>query len=149
MVIHLAISWALLILIWLVQVIIYPGFLRIPSNDFISYHRWYAIRISLIVMPLMISEVAMIIWWLSIHRTPGSILSAVLVLIVWLSTFLLQVPIHKRLTSGKDHLLIRRLVHTNWIRTVAWSLKTLIITLAVADRLFQPPLLLGGWVTQP
>jgi hypothetical protein len=124
-----------MILIWLVQVIIYPGFHRIPDNDFIDYHRWYASRISIIVVPFMISEMMMTTWWLWRGPMPESIFSAGLVLTAWFSTFFIQVPIHKRLSSGKDERLIRRLVATNWIRTAAWSLKAFIITLAVNDRL--------------
>jgi hypothetical protein len=135
MMFNLALGYGLLVLIWLVQVIIYPGFHRIPPDIFIDYHRWYVKRISLIVLPLMISEVGMTIWWLLDAGTPGAVISTVLVVIVWSSTFLLQVPIHNRLTSGKKEMLIRRLVATNWIRTIAWSLKSLVITLAVI-RLF-------------
>jgi len=43
----------------------------------------------------------------------------------------LQVPIHNRLKSGKKEALIRRLVVTNWIRTIAWSFKSLVIALAM------------------
>ena len=128
---NLALSWGLLILIWLVQVIIYPGFHRIPPDIFIDYHRWYVKRISCIVLPLMISEAGMTTWWLLDAGTPGAIISTVLVVIIWFSTFLLQVPIHNRLKSGKKDVLIRRLVATNWIRTIAWSLKSLVITLTV------------------
>ena len=128
---NLALGYGLVVLIWLVQVIIYPGFHRIPPDIFIDYHRWYVKRISLIVLPLMIPEVGMTIWWLLDAGTPGAVISTVLVVIVWSSTFLLQVPIHNRLMSGKKEMLIRRLVATNWIRTIAWSLKSLVITLAV------------------
>ena len=131
MMFNLALSWGLLLLIWLVQVIIYPGFHRIPPDTFIDYHRWYVNRISFIVLPLMISEVGMTTWWLLDAGTPGAIISTVLVVIIWSSTFLLQVPIHNRLKSGKKEVLIRRLVATNWIRTIAWSLKSLVITLVV------------------
>jgi len=131
MMFNLALSWGLLILIWLVQVIIYPGFHRIPPDIFIDYHRWYVNRISGIVLPLMISEAGMTIWWLLDAGTPGAFISIVLVVIVWSSTVLLLVPIHNRLTSGKKEVLIRRLVATNWIRTIAWSLKSLVITLTV------------------
>ncbi len=131
MMFNLALSWGLLILIWLVQVIIYPGFHRIPPDIFIDYHRWYVKRISCIVLPLMISEAGMTTWWLLDAGTPGAIISTVLVVIIWFSTFLLQVPIHNRLKSGKKDVLIRRLVATNWIRTIAWSLKSLVITLTV------------------
>ena len=131
MMVNLALSWGLLLLIWLVQVIIYPGFHRIPTDIFIDYHRWYVNRISFIVLPLMISELGMTTWWLLDAGTHGAIISTVLVVIIWSSTFLLQVPIHNRLKSGKKEVFIRRLVATNWIRTIAWSLKSLVITLAV------------------
>jgi hypothetical protein len=133
---NLALSWGLLILIWLVQVIIYPGFHRIPPDIFIDYHRWYVNRISCIVLPLMISEIGITTWWLMDAGTPGAIISTLLVVIIWSSTFLLQVPIHNRLKSGKKEALIRRLVVTNWIRTIAWSLKSLVITLSVINMLY-------------
>ena len=38
-----------------------------------------------------------------------------------------------RSTTVKKEVLIRRLVTTNWIRTIAWSLKSLVITLAVIN----------------
>ena len=131
MAIHLAVSWGLLLLIWLVQVIIYPGFHRIPSGDFIGFHRWYVLRISRFVLPLMAAELVMTTTWLLGANALVPAISALLVAIVWLSTLLLQVPIHNRLKSGKDEMLIRRLVATNWIRTISWSMKALLLTLAV------------------
>ncbi len=130
--IHLAISWGLLLLIWLVQIIIYPGFQRISSVDFIDYHRWYVNRISVFVLPLMAAEAVMTARWVVVAGTAAAVICAFLVLIVWLSTMLLQVPIHKRLKSGKQDALIRRLVATNWVRTIAWSLKALVVSLAAA-----------------
>ena len=128
---NISVSWGLFILIWLVQIIIYPGFKQIPSNDFISYHRWYAIRISAIVLPLMICEVMIAIAWLILENySLFSLVAAFLVFIIWLSTFTLQVPIHNRLQAGKDDLYITRLVSSNWIRTAAWSIKALIVTIA-------------------
>ena len=129
---NLAISWGLFVLIWLVQLIIYPSLHRIPSNEFSAYHIWYVKRISSIVFPLMIAELVMAAWWLNSESgSPIPAISGFLVFIVWLSTFALQVPIHNRLKNGKDEVLIRRLVLSNWIRTLAWSLKTALITLVV------------------
>jgi len=120
----LAVSWGLFILIWLVQIIIYPGFHSISSAGFAAYHRWYVKRISSIVLPLMIAELILAIWWvLADNYSSVSITSGLLVIVVWLSTFLLQIPIHNRLKAGKDDKRIQRLVATNWIRTAAWSLK--------------------------
>ena len=137
MALHFAVSWALMILIWLVQLIIYPGFLSVPSGGFVVYHRWYVKRIAFIVSPLMMAEALMTVRWLSVDREPAAVLSAVLVAVVWLSTLTLQVPVHNRLSQGKDDALIRRLVSTNWIRTAAWSVKTLVMTLVAGGRLLE------------
>ncbi len=127
---NLAVSWGLLILIWLVQLIIYPGFHRIPREAFVSYHRWYVIRISSIVLPLMLAELITTVWWIrSNNYAAVSVSAGILVIIVWLSTFVLQVPIHNRLKAGSKDREIRRLVATNWIRTAAWSLKAGIVSI--------------------
>jgi hypothetical protein len=128
----MAVSWALLVLIWMVQLIVYPGFIQIPAGDFIAYHRWYTKRIAIIVGPLMFAEVILLMgWWWAGADHSAAYVATLAVSIVWLSTFRLQVPIHKRLQYGKDNDLIRQLVATNWIRTAAWSLKTLVVTMAV------------------
>ena len=36
---------------------------------------------------------------------------------------MLQMPLHDRILKGPDTHAQRRLVSTNWIRTVAWSLR--------------------------
>jgi hypothetical protein len=40
---------------------------------------------------------------------------------------------HKHLQSGKDENSIRRLVNTNWIRTIAWSMKAVAVTIAFVE----------------
>ena len=48
----------------------------------------------------------------------------VLVGVVWLATFGLSVPRHDALLrGGYDLSVIERLVATNWVRTVAWTLR--------------------------
>jgi hypothetical protein len=46
-----------------------------------------------------------------------------LVLVIWATTGLVQVPLHARLTQGFDAAAHRRLVATNWVRTAAWALR--------------------------
>ena len=126
---NIAVSWGLLVLIWIVQLIVYPGFLRISADRFKTFHRWYAVRITIIVLPLMIGEVVLLLgWWWAAFDLSAAYAATLAVAIVWLSTFRLQVPIHKRLQHAKEDALIRRLVATNWIRTAAWSLKALVVT---------------------
>jgi len=125
-----------MVLIWLVQIIIYPGFHKVPSEDFRKYHDWYIKRITVIVLPLMIGEVAAVALWFATVPSMAVGTAAVLVALVWAATFLLQVPIHRLLRKGKQTKLINRLVATNWIRTIAWSLKAMLVTVLVARQLF-------------
>lgn len=126
-ILNTGVSWGLFILIWLVQLIIYPGLIRIPAMEFTDYHNWYMARISTVVLPLMICEAFIAIAWFFLPVNPVyASLSGGLVAIVWLSTFTLQVPIHRRLRAEKDELMIRRLV------IFTWSLKAVIVTIAAA-----------------
>jgi hypothetical protein len=80
----------------------------------------------------MLTEVILAIWWgLADNFSSASVTSGFLVIIIWLSTFALQVPIHNNLKAGKDDKRIQRLVATNWIRTAAWSLKTGVVSIEV------------------
>jgi hypothetical protein len=46
--------------------------------------------------------------------------------VIWLSTALLQVPLHNLLARGLDREAVARLVQTNWIRTAAWSARAVV-----------------------
>jgi hypothetical protein len=54
-------------------------------------------------------------------------LNLLIVVLIWCSTFFVQVPIHSILSEKKDKKLIEKLVNTNWIRTFLWSMRMLLI----------------------
>ncbi len=133
---NVAVSWGLLLLIWLVQIIIYPSFRSIPEKVFVQYHRWYVMRIGLFVFPLMMAELVLIYRLATISEWNMYVLVCVLmIVVVWLSTICIQVPIHRRISKEKSIVLIDKLIDTNWLRTIAWSVKTLVATF-----LFKIPL---------
>lgn len=117
-------------LIWVIQVVHYPLFDHADPNRFVAFAAAHSMRISWVVMPLMLAEVALTIALLA--RRPATLssasvaLGAVLLLVVWLSTFALQVPQHAVLTRGFDPDAHQRLVTTNWLRTFAWSARGLL-----------------------
>lgn len=49
---------------------------------------------------------------------------------LWASTFLLQVPCHNRLGQAYHPATHQRLVRTNWIRTLIWTSRLLLLLLA-------------------
>jgi hypothetical protein len=118
---QLIVDSGLLILIWLVQIIIYPSFHSIDTKDFKSWHIRYTKRISTIVVPLMLLQAGLELYY-TLFEAPRW-WRALLIAAVFLSTFILSVPCHKRLQdTGKNTSVIRRLVQTNWIRTLLWTL---------------------------
>lgn len=112
-------------IIWFVQIVHYPLFGRIPSEGFTSYEQAHTVRTGWVVAPLMILELAAAVT-LPLLKAPVAgtavYLSALGCLaLIWTSTFLIQVPLHGMLEKRHDSSTIRRLVATNWIRTLLWS----------------------------
>jgi len=117
------VDFGLFILIWLVQLIIYPSFAFCAPEHFSRWHYRYTGLISLFVAPLMFSESGIYLWQAVVWRRWHDVLGVGLVLVIWAATLLLSVPCHDRLQqSGFDLAVIRRLVRTNWVRTCSWSL---------------------------
>ena len=133
--IHLAATLFLTGLIWVIQIVHYPLLDRSAGESFPTLHRDHTRRITLVVVPPMLVELATACWLVA--RPPAGtpaalpLIGLVLLGVVWLSTFALQVPEHKRLADGFDHAAHRRLVQSNWIRTSAWSLRAA-VALAIA-----------------
>ena len=110
----------LLILIWLVQVIIYPSFRYTEEREFILWHARYMSIIGLIVSPLILLQIG--VEMVHIFQNNYRWVRILMVFAVLISTFSLSVPNHRRLNRyGKDPLIISRLVLTNWLRTACWS----------------------------
>jgi hypothetical protein len=118
-------------LIWFVQVVHYPLFDRADSATFREFAAAHQSRTSLVVFPVMLIEaltaVGMLIWQPSGAKPAELWLAMVLLVAIWLSTAFLQVPEHGRLSAGYLADAHRRLVATNWIRTVAWTLRSAIL----------------------
>lgn len=123
-------------LVWFVQVVHYPLFASVGEEKFKAYSAAHQSRTTLIVAPLMLIEAASAIGLLLLWPTEAgprtlAIASVVLLAAVWVSTFAVQVPMHAKLAGGFDSGVHRRLVATNWVRTLAWSARAVIATLMV------------------
>ena len=115
-------------LIWTIQVVHYPLFLRVPSECFHAYESEHMRRITWLVGPLMLTEAIAAL--LILLQSPSSIpvlISTALLAIIWLSTATIQGPLHTRMAQdGFSEDRIRLLVRSNWIRTAAWTVRALI-----------------------
>lgn len=124
LILQLASTLPLVGLIWTIQLVHYPLFSRIGSDGFVDYQQEHMRSIGPLVGPLMLLEALVALGLLIIE--PGSfpaILGFLLVLLIWGSTALIQVPCHRLLTAGFDPADHVRLVRSNWLRTIAWSIR--------------------------
>ena len=120
---RLLLDFGLVVLIWLVQLVIYPSFLYYVKDDLIGWHKKYTPRITFIVLPLMLGQLMLYGALLQEEKTFYSIGSFILVLMAWLVTFTVFVPRHKKISSGTySKKTLMQLVHFNWSRTLIWSL---------------------------
>lgn len=128
---HLGATLAMAGVLWVVQVAIYPLFDAVGRHEFTRYHARYMAAVSWVVAPLMLIEAATAAWlWWAGLRGPAFALALLFLAVAWISTFALQVPLHRRLQLAQDPALIHRLVISNWIRTIAWTIRALLLLFA-------------------
>ena len=128
---QLATTLPLVGLIWLVQVVAYPLFAHVGPAEFAVYHRAHSTLITLVVGPLMVVELgAAGIWALhpeaQVSRAEAFV-GLALVLVAWAVTMFASVPQHNILARGFDALAHSTLVATNWLRTLAWTARGVIL----------------------
>lgn len=131
-VVHLGATLLMAGVIWIVQVVHYPLFAGVGREAFAAYEAQHQRRITWVVGPLMLIELATAVMLVVTHSPPGvpawmPLLSLVLVGVIWLSTAFVQVPLHNALGGAFEAAAHARLVATNWIRTLAWSLRAALV----------------------
>jgi hypothetical protein len=121
--------------IWLVQVVNYPLYKYLDEEKFKDYQTDHIARITPVVGPIMIIELftsLSLISFIPFEMIQAKMLyplliNFVLVVLIWLATVSYSVPIHQNLKEGWDEKLYTKLLATNWTRTIAWTLRSLIL----------------------
>lgn len=122
--VELVVAAVLTGLIWTIQVVHYPLFANVGREHFAAYEAAHTQTITLLVGPLMVVEVALGLAALFLAPSWLRAFAFGLVVVIWVSTAFLQVPLHNRLGAGFDEAAQRALVMSNWLRTASWSLRT-------------------------
>ena len=124
---QIVINVYLLGVIIMTQFITYPTFLIIDKNSFNKYHRKYVNIISIIVAPAMILEISSLIILVYLSKDFLLVKSLILLLCIWLTTFIIMVPSHNILSRKNDSKEIKKLININWVRTFLWSVKLIVM----------------------
>ena len=123
----LLINAILIGVILVTQIVSYPLLLSVRSSEFSSYHKTYTKKISIVVLPLMLAELFITAYILFLNPSIAHIFAASILLFIWLSTFFIQVPIHNIISKSKDNQMLKKLIASNWLRTLLWVIKLLIL----------------------
>lgn len=116
--------------IWFVQIVHYPLFGKVGEESFIPYEDAHQKLTTWVVGPTMLLEALtamLLIWYPPPVDTSLLLLAAGLLLIIWTSTALLQAPGHSELSRGFDAKVHGQLVLGNWLRTVCWTLRAILV----------------------
>lgn len=129
--IHIGATLFLAGLIWTIQIVHYPLFANVGTDVYKNYQTRHMSRIAYIVAPAMLAELVTAIYLalFSIAQINPNYFrfGLALVLLNWISTVFVQSPIHGKLALNHDDALIKKLVTTNWLRTIFWTLRSLLI----------------------
>ncbi len=132
----LLVDFGLVILIWMTQLIVYPGFTHMSPEDLVAWHPSYTTAISVIVMPLMLAQVGLHGWDLLNSFSWIKLLTALLIAICWANTFFQAVPLHNQIGAGRSIMeAAEGLVKVNWYRTILWSI---VFVITAVDYLRSP-----------
>jgi len=130
--IHNMATFFMFAVICFVQFVHYPLFRQVSIHSFPAYEKTHQRRISYLVVPPMCIEVLTGITLFFIFPFDNRpkwlfLLSLLFLLGIWCITILLMIPLHQKLTQGKDNKLIEKLLRINLLRTVLWTARVIIL----------------------
>mgnify|MGYP001229975560 FL=1 len=114
-------------IIWVIQLLHYPTFHFIKESDYVEFQHFHMQRISFIVVPAMILELLSAFMLVYYIRSNLLNLGLIILLVIWLITFVFFTKLHQSLLEGYDKIIVDKLVQINWSRTILWSLRLIIL----------------------
>ncbi len=120
---RLIFDFGMLVLIWIVQLVIYPGLKFYQKPDLMQWHKKYVIKIAYVVMPLMIGQLSLAIVQTFTMFSLYHLIILILIVCVWISTFFQFLPMHNRISFGdSEDSILDQLIQKNWGRTIVLTL---------------------------
>ena len=127
---HLIFTSIMTGVIWVIQIVHYPSFHFIEKELYTAFQKFHMNKISIIVIPIMLAELitGMMLFLDKSPKSPFLIISFVILVLIWLITGVFFSKAHNELMTGYQELVVNQLVVMNWIRTLLWTLRLLLLT---------------------
>lgn len=115
-------DFGMVVILWLVQLVIYPSFLVCDLSKLVEWHRAYTRRVGWVIIPIMFTQLPLVAW-LNYQAPSGVNLAALIcVMACWGLTFGVSVPLHRKMDRGDtSSKTVQCLIRTNWPRTILWT----------------------------
>ena len=126
---HLIFTSIMTGVIWVIQIVHYPSFHFIEKELYTAFQKFHMNKISIIVIPIMLAELitGMMLFLDKSSKSPFLIISLIILVLIWLITGVFFSKAHNELITGYQELVVNQLVVMNWIRTLLWTLRLLLL----------------------
>ena len=128
------VTWVMVGMIWFIQTVHYPLYKKIKEG-FVEYERSHIRKASLLIGPFMLVEAFSAIVLLKIAPdgvlTKLAALNLILLIFIWLSTSLVQISQHQKLSVRFSRKILKGLIHSNWVRTLLWTIKGCLLVVII------------------
>lgn len=131
LIVNLVSTWTMVGVIWFVQIVHYPLLSIIPVESASSVAVEHQRRTGWVVgAPMFLEGVTTL---MLLVMVPSGVawfvpwLAGIPLAVALGATIFLSVPRHERMAKQPDPQVGRELVSTNWVRTIAWSLRGVIV----------------------
>ena len=126
---HLIFSSVMTGVIWVIQIVHYPSFHFIEKELYTAFQKFHMNKISIIVIPFMLGELitGMMLLLDKSSKSYFLISSLVILILIWSITGVFFTKAHNKLIFGYQELVVDQLIFMNWIRTLLWTLRLLLL----------------------
>ena len=127
---HLIFTSIMTGVIWVIQIVHYPSFHFIEKDLYTAFQKFHMNKISIIVMPIMLAELitGIMLFFDNSFKSPFLTISIIILVLIWLITGVFFTKVHNELIAGYQELVVNQLIAMNWIRTLLWTLRLLLLT---------------------
>jgi len=126
---HLIFTSIMTGVIWVIQIVHYPSFHFIEKELYTAFQKFHMNKISIIVMPIMLAELitGIMLFLDKSSKSPFLTISIIILVLIWLITGVFFTKAHNELITGYQELVVNQLVVMNWVRTLLWTLRLLLL----------------------
>lgn len=116
---------------WFVQLVHYPTLAQLNKEQYERYNELHLKPTTFITFPTMLFELISGAWIL-LDDAPDNLfiwftINLAMILIIWVSTMVVQVPLHFKIAGDPSKKSVRKLIRSNWLRTILWTSKLILI----------------------